>query len=152
MNSIKKILLIIVVFLSALILTQRPSQAKRINFGTNSGILSLYEQGIYNLPEGQYDLKLGEDYTFCVQHGQHANEGAEFTVQNYILIEGRTCKIYRRNSNAQSDLLSVRENDENLMLAWMLNQRFEHISLFIKFPSEIIRCLFFPHLRIYSIF
>ena len=118
MKILKKILLIIVVFLSALIVSQTTSKAQRIEFGKNSGILSIHEQ---DYQVDNYDLKLGLNYTFCVQHGQHAREGATWRVQNYIKIEGRTCKIYRNNSNADSDLLAERENDENLMFSWMLN-------------------------------
>ena len=121
MNILKKILLIVVVFLSALIVSQTTSKAQRIPFGTNEGILAVYEQDHGSL---KYDMELGTNYTFCVQHGQHARDGATWHVQNYIKIEGRTCKIYRNNSNADSDLLAERENDENLILAWILNQGF----------------------------
>ena len=128
MNSIKKILLMIVVFLSALILTQTTSQAKRLDFGMNSGILSINE-ATYNLPEGQYDLKLGLDYTFCVQQGQRASEGCTWTVRNYIRIEGRHSTFYVNNYEDDAHKLAEHENDENLMLAWILNQKFEASDL-----------------------
>ena len=122
MKTVKKILLIIVVFLSALILNQTTSEAKRIDFGTNSGILSIHEQ---NWEAEGWDLKLGLDYTFCVQHGQHAREGATWSVQNYIRIEGRHSTFYVNNYYDDAHKLAEHDNDENLMLAWILNQAFE---------------------------
>ncbi len=122
MKIVKKILLIIVVFLSALILNQTTSEAKRIDFGTNSGILSIHEQ---NWEVEGWDLKLGLDYTFCLQHGQHAREGATWSVQNYIRIEGRHSTFYVNNYYDDAHKLAEHDNDENLMLAWILNQAFE---------------------------
>ena len=126
MNITKKIVLIIVVFLSTLILIQIPSQAKRLDFGMNSGILSINEQDWE--AEG-WDVKLGMDYTFCVQQGQRATEGCTWTVQNYIRIEGRHSTFYVNNYDDDEHKLAEHENDENLMLAWILNQAFEPSDL-----------------------
>ena len=122
MNKLKRILLIVVIFLLTIILCQSTSKGARIDFGTISGVLSLHEQ---SWEIDNWDLKLGLDNVFCVQHNQRAREGSKWTVQNYIRIEGRHSTFYRDNYYDDEHKLAEHENDENLIMAWILNQPFE---------------------------
>ena len=121
MNILKKIVLIIIVFLSALLLNGTNSEAKSIPFGTNSVIVDV-NGNAWHTSDG-YDLTLGapEEKTYCIMHGQIINNSTKYNVRNYVHIEGRKSQIYVNNYNDRSHLIAEHINDENLMFSWMLN-------------------------------
>lgn len=120
MNIVKKILLIISVFLSILIFTQAESKAKAIPFGKNQVIADI--NGLLWNSEN-YDLEVGNpgEKTYCILHGQDIHNGTKYNVRNYVRIEGKKSQFYKNNYNDRSHLLAEHINDENLMFSWMVN-------------------------------
>ena len=127
-NIIKKIVLIMIVFLSALVLSETTSKAARIPFGTHSVIVDL--NGL-DWNSDNYDLILGApgEKTYCIVHGQQImNNGTKYYVRNYVHIEGKKSSFYgnrdnvfQSNYNDSAHLLAEHTNDENLMFSWMVN-------------------------------
>ncbi len=139
---IKKIVLIMIVFLSALVLSETTSKAGRIPFGTQSVIVDINGVG-WHTEEG-YDLTLGApgEKTYCIVHGQIINNSTRYYVRNYVHIEGRTSWIYGEdtgrdsNHNDSAYLLDEHTNDENLMFSWMLNHSDPGSIMYSKATEE----------------
>lgn len=121
MNIVKKILLIIIVFLSILLLNETNSEAKAIPFGTNQVTVDINGL-LWHTPNG-YDLTVGApgEKTYCILHGQNVYNSTKYNVRNYVRIEGKKSQFYVNNYNDRSHLLAEHINDENLMISWMLN-------------------------------